>query len=365
MGLLDNKDPLLMAHLGMGLLASSQAGPRQNVGANLLSSLQQYSQSAAQRRHGDLQEQEFAQRKKLQDAQMAQQQEMQQRQQGSLNRVGRFLDPNTPQIFPEAGGQMQDRQRSALLDYGMNVEPKALMGLLDPNSGEGQFGLNPVQGMIGDTPALLQLNSKGGARQVQLPSGFNLTQQQVWKDTGGAMTPLPARTGGRTDAPVPITLAPNETVPYKGAAAAATSEGVKIGEQRSMLDGKIGALESVRESTKLLSEGIYSGAYANIKKQIAKGVPGMDKSTAARTEAFLSHIGNVVIPRLKDFGGNDSNEEMRYLQRIMGGDITLEPEALRKILESAELKIERGINKLQPGAAPPAQSGGWSIQRVQ
>ena len=179
MGLLDGVDPQLLAHLGMGLLASSQAGPQQNLGANLLSSLQQYSQAAAQKRHTDLQEKEFAQRQKLQDAQLAQQQEMQQRQQGSLDRVGRFLDPNTPQIFPEAGGQMQDRQRSALLDYGMNVDPQALGGLLNPSAKDflhgnaGDSFINPNTGQQFDIPInQAALDAKNYFTTVDTPNGI-------------------------------------------------------------------------------------------------------------------------------------------------------------------------------------------------
>ena len=65
------------------------------------------------------------------------------------------------------------------------------------------------------------------------------------------------------------------------------------------------------------------------------------------TEEFMSYIGNTVVPRLQEFGGNDSVEELKYLQRIMGGDQRLEPRSLENILNSAEKKIKRGIERVQ------------------
>jgi len=109
----------------------------------------------------------------------------------------------------------------------------------------------------------------------------------------------------------------------------------------------------------MLDKGIYTGAYAQIKRGAVKWTPGVNTDKAAQTEEFLSHIGNIVIPRLKEFGGNDSNEEMRYLTRVMGGDITLEEKAIRGILNSAEFKIKRGIDRFNAGqpatTSQPAQ----------
>lgn len=132
----------------------------------------------------------------------------------------------------------------------------------------------------------------------------------------------------------------------QGRLASSKKEGAEIGEQRSMIVGKENAVESIKKARTYLNDGIYSGAWGPLMKDTIKRIPGTDKSRAVRTEAFLSEIGNVVIPRLKEFGGNDSNEELRYLQRIMGGDIQMEPEALSSVLNSAEIKIQRGIDRL-------------------
>lgn len=138
-------------------------------------------------------------------------------------------------------------------------------------------------------------------------------------------------------------------MPGEAAEAAGRKEGMEIGEQAAMIENKYSAIDSVREAKAILQQGIYSGYWGDMGKTIAKASMGAfgDRQKAARTEEFMSYIGNTVVPRLKEFGGNDSNEEMRYLQKIMGGDTSMEPEAIAKILDSAERKIQRGIERLQ------------------
>lgn len=141
----------------------------------------------------------------------------------------------------------------------------------------------------------------------------------------------------------------NNVMPGEAAEAAGKKEGFEIGEQAAMIENKYSAIDSVREAKDMLKQGIYTGYWADVGKTLAKASMGAvgDRQKAARTEQFMSYIGNTVVPRLKEFGGNDSNEEMRYLQKIMGGDITMEPEAISAILDSAERKISRGIERLQ------------------
>ncbi len=141
----------------------------------------------------------------------------------------------------------------------------------------------------------------------------------------------------------------NNVMPGEAAAAAGKKEGFEIGEQAAAIENKYSAIDSVREARAMLKNGIYSGYWGDWKMTAAKASGGFlgDRPKAANTEMFQSYIGNTVVPRLKEFGGNDSNEEMKYLQKIMGGDITMEPEALSNILESAERKIARGIERLQ------------------
>jgi len=134
---------------------------------------------------------------------------------------------------------------------------------------------------------------------------------------------------------------------------AGEAAGKKLGEELIDVKGKQAAIDSIRDAKALLGpngEGVYAGAYGPTKQFVAKftGVGSTEK--AARTEEFLAYIGETVVPRLKEFGGNDSEQELAYLNKITGGDITMEPKALVRILETAEKKIQRGIERLRKQA---------------
>jgi hypothetical protein len=134
---------------------------------------------------------------------------------------------------------------------------------------------------------------------------------------------------------------------------AGKAAGKKIGEELIDVKGKESALDSIANARDLLKQGIYAGAFGPERKFIAKYAGIGDAEKVARTEQFVSDIGEIVIPRLKDFGGQDSNQELKYLTDVMGGNIRLEPTSLARILESADRKIKRGIERLRA----QAQSG--------
>ena len=128
---------------------------------------------------------------------------------------------------------------------------------------------------------------------------------------------------------------------------AGETAGKRIGEELVDVKNKESALDSISDALGILKQGIYGGAYGEGQKLVAKYTGIGDKDKVARTEEFGAYIGDVVIPRLKDFGGSDSNEELKYLNRITGGELDMEPAALRRILERAEVKIRRGIERLR------------------
>jgi hypothetical protein len=131
-------------------------------------------------------------------------------------------------------------------------------------------------------------------------------------------------------------------------------EGKAAAEQTALIQGKEDALSSIREAKKLLKSkdgeyNIFTGGWASVQKGIAKfggGIVG-NKEKLANTQKYISFIGNTVIPRLEEFGGNDSNQELAFLEGVMGGDTSFEPEALEGILDSAEKKIVAGIKRTQ------------------
>lgn len=134
-----------------------------------------------------------------------------------------------------------------------------------------------------------------------------------------------------------------------GDKSADVAAGKIVGEAQATIDNKYSAITSLKSARALLDKGIYAGPYAPLAQGAAKYSGGLigDRKKVINTETFLSEIGNTVIPRLQEFGGNDSVEELKYLRDVQGGRIDLEPETLRNILNAAEKKISEGIERLK------------------
>jgi hypothetical protein len=124
----------------------------------------------------------------------------------------------------------------------------------------------------------------------------------------------------------------------------------KLGEELIDVKNKQSALDSIADAKAILKQGIYAGAYSDFQKGAAKYLNLGSRDKVARTEEFVAYIGETVVPRLKEFGGNDSEKELKYLNDIMGGDIKMEPAALSRILDRAERNIKRGMDRLRAQA---------------
>lgn len=123
--------------------------------------------------------------------------------------------------------------------------------------------------------------------------------------------------------------------------------GQLTGEQVAQIQGKEDALAALKSAQELVKKGIYSGGYAPAQEFLSKYASIGSKTRLANTEQYRSLIGEVVIPRLQEFGGNDSVEELNYLRKVVGGEVTLEKKAIERILASAEEKIKRGVKRIQ------------------
>ena len=119
-------------------------------------------------------------------------------------------------------------------------------------------------------------------------------------------------------------------------------EANRLSTELELRPSKLESIQATTDGLKLLEEGIHTGLFADMKKNLDKGyglISKQEPEKAARTEQFVSHIGNLVTAGLKLFGGSDTVEEMKYLQKIMAGDITMEPTALRNVLQSLHKKF--------------------------
>jgi hypothetical protein len=124
--------------------------------------------------------------------------------------------------------------------------------------------------------------------------------------------------------------------------------GTEVGKQVGNIQGKYTALGSIKDAVDMLDKGIYSGGYGPAQELAAKYAGGiLRKDRLANTQEFRAYIGDVVIPRLQEFGGNDSVEELNYLRSVMAGDTSMEGTAIKNILQKADRKIRAGIDRLE------------------
>jgi len=140
-----------------------------------------------------------------------------------------------------------------------------------------------------------------------------------------------------------------------------------IGANVANIESQYSLQTGVGDALKLIDKGIYAGAYGPEKGFVAKFSGGMigDPKKVQNTEVFMANIGEIVIPRLQQFGGNDSNEELKYLQKVVAGDQRLEPESMKRILISAEKKIANNIARLRKQAESSGKSGGLPLEAIQ
>ena len=125
--------------------------------------------------------------------------------------------------------------------------------------------------------------------------------------------------------------------------------GAAVGKETAAIQGKYTALSSIKDALDVVERGIYAGGYGPMEEALAKygaGVVG-NKNRLVNTEEFRAYIGDVVIPRLQEFGGNDSVEELKYLRSVMAGETTLEKASIERILKNADKKIRSGIQRLE------------------
>jgi hypothetical protein len=130
-----------------------------------------------------------------------------------------------------------------------------------------------------------------------------------------------------------------------GAAAKAASK--IIGENIANIEQQFSLQTAYKDALGLLNQGIYGGAFGPEKQFVAKYTGIGDPKKVVNTEVFMANIGEIVIPRLQQFGGNDSNEELKYLQSVVAGNQRLEPESMKRTLISAEKKVQNNIERIR------------------
>lgn len=259
----------------------------------------------------------------------------------------------------ELQGKME--QRGALVE-----EKKAKTALAQREEANrqqlGKFIESRIQGLPEGAGYALAGDSKVVAELLKTPKEDIKTETVtangrvllINKTTGQTIADLGTAKGG-VGSEIAAGLAPLVgAIAGARAKEAGKAEGKEVGEAVATIQGKQDAVISLKNALDLLGNSktgynIYAGTWGPGKTLVSKATEGLafDRNKAINSEQFLAEVSTTVIPMLKEFGGNDSNEELKFLQRVVGGDQSLEPESLERIIKSAKAKIERGIQRIQ------------------
>lgn len=156
---------------------------------------------------------------------------------------------------------------------------------------------------------------------------------------------------------------PNEWSYDPGALAQDRAEGTMIGNApktvienyntkvRPEMANLSDTITTLKQAKTYLQKGIQTGSMSD-KIQALRGLGAqlgfnVDERVLSDTQSYQNFIGNVVIPRMAMLGGNDSNEELKKLYSMSGGDINQSLSALATTLDFIEKLSVRKFKTLR------------------
>jgi hypothetical protein len=130
---------------------------------------------------------------------------------------------------------------------------------------------------------------------------------------------------------------------------AGETSGADVGKQVAQIQTGYSIDSALNDALNMAEKGIYAGGYGPLQEAAAKYSKGAvgDKKRLVNTQEFRAYIGNVIIPMMSKLGGSDSNEELKYMQSIAGGQTELEPEAIKAILKRAQKAVRNDVARIQ------------------
>ena len=94
-------------------------------------------------------------------------------------------------------------------------------------------------------------------------------------------------------------------------------------------------IQAIHEARSALDKGATTGALADWRLQAQK-VFGIAPEDVQNTEVFRASVGREVLGQIKALGANPSNTDRDYIEKVAGGQITLDEKSLRRILDMQE-----------------------------
>ena len=161
------------------------------------------------------------------------------------------------------------------------------------------------------------------------PLPYGWTPQQQYLDTGLGYQAAP-RQGTGNGAVIPKNVAEEAALREGGKQSEAVPAQVvqdylKPNGVKEQDDATLNSISSIHEARRMLEKGIQTGALAD-KLQSLRSIGDalgfeVDDRVLTDTQTYQNFIRQTVIPKMKELGGNDSNEELRKMEMLSGADI--------------------------------------------
>lgn len=180
------------------------------------------------------------------------------------------------------------------------------------------------------------------AKPVEAVSPMSADERKQWNVPDGVSAGIDRTTGK------PVFSQPANSVSVN-TAANPIYEGVAkqiVDQRKNAQTAAYETIPAVHEARKAVEQGAITGAFAQGRMDLAKvgslfGVS--DPQAVQNTEVLRAAVGQGVLAHIKALGANPSNADRDYIEKIQGGQISLEENSIKKILDIQEKYARQAI----------------------
>lgn len=283
-------------------------------------------------------------------------------------RQGRVLQPLEIEKITKQGEQQRETD---LAKMGIFRNPKSGQFEFDPNwldaKEKAESRVEGAKEKAKQQQQLVDVTINGEKFKV------TVEEQGIWSQGGG----IP-----RLGVPPDPTKAAPGGAPGSGAAAGPrggtpeyteAEKGIQkyvaenFGTQHKAALDAASSISQVHDARRLIEKGIFAGKTGPLDLEIARigtalGVTGADtKEKVANTQTFLIQRSRDTLNLIRALGANPSNTDRIFAEKIAGGDISLDPQTLRDVLNTQERlnrEVIRRFNELASGPNVVRATGG-------
>jgi hypothetical protein len=131
----------------------------------------------------------------------------------------------------------------------------------------------------------------------------------------------------------------------------------RLYSQAEQATAAVDSINAGRTAKQLIDKGIIAGTGADFRKSVAKAfaTAGLtDGEDVANTDAYFATMGRQVLSLVKGLGAGTgiSNADRDFAAQVAGGNISLTPETMKRIIDINERASTAQINRFNTSAKP-------------